>query len=90
MIETALEWRMPLTGKLGASLFLEGGAVGASALARRTRWLSDAGIGVRYTTPVGLIRADLAFQLRPLEGVDSTRLSETRPWRVHFGIGNAF
>ncbi|MBF0108276.1 MAG: BamA/TamA family outer membrane protein [Magnetococcales bacterium] len=45
--------------------------------------LSGAGMGVRYLTPVGPLRFDLAFPLRRREEVDD-------PFQVYVSIGQAF
>ena len=48
------------------------------------------GPGVRYRTPIGPIRADFGYQLTPIEGLLVNGEPETRHWRVHFSIGQAF
>jgi outer membrane translocation and assembly module TamA len=45
---------------------------------------------LRYRTPVGPIRVDLGYQLNPIEGLIINGEPQTRRWRVHFSIGQAF
>ena len=49
------------------------------------------GTGLRYTTPVGPLRFDIGYQLNPIPGliIDTGGL-QTRRWRMHFSIGQAF
>ena len=48
------------------------------------------GPGLRYRTPIGPVRADFGYQLTPIEGLLVNGEPETRRWRVHFSIGQAF
>jgi outer membrane protein assembly complex protein YaeT len=48
------------------------------------------GPGLRYRTPIGPVRADLGYQLTPIEGLLVDGEPEKRRWRVHFSIGQAF
>jgi outer membrane translocation and assembly module TamA len=50
----------------------------------------DVGPGLRYVTPVGPVRVDFAYQLNPIEGLLVDGLPESRRWRVHFSLGQAF
>ena len=50
----------------------------------------DVGPGIRYNTPIGPIRADLGFQLNPIPGLLVNGEPETRHFRFHFSIGQAF
>jgi translocation and assembly module TamA len=52
--------------------------------------LYDVGPGLRYITPIGPIRVDLARQLTPIEGLVINGLPESRRWRLHIGIGQSF
>ena len=52
------------------------------------RWA--AGPGIRYETPIGPLRLDLGIQLNPIDGLVINGTEETRKWRVHFSIGQAF
>jgi outer membrane translocation and assembly module TamA len=48
------------------------------------------GPGLRYRTPVGPLRLDLAYQLTPIEGLLVDGQPESRRWRVHVSIGQSF
>ena len=52
--------------------------------------VKDAGLGIRYTTPVGPLRFDFGYQLNPIEGLLVNGAPQTRQWRLHFSIGQAF
>jgi outer membrane translocation and assembly module TamA len=52
------------------------------------RW--DAGVGVRYLTPVGAIRVDVARQLTPIPNLFVNGAPSTRTWRLHFNLGHTF
>lgn len=53
---------------------------------------ADAGLGLRYVTPVGPIRFDFAYQLTPNEALvlQGASAGSYRRWRIHFSIGQAF
>jgi len=51
---------------------------------------SDVGVGVRYRTPIGLIRGDVALQLNPIPGLADGTTSAARTWRLHVSVGQAF
>jgi outer membrane translocation and assembly module TamA len=48
------------------------------------------GPGLRYRTPIGPVRADVGYQLTPIDGLLIDGEPEKRHWRVHFSIGQAF
>ena len=48
------------------------------------------GPGLRYQTPVGPIRFDVGYQLNPIPGLLVNGSPQTRRWRLHFSIGQAF
>ena len=41
-------------------------------------------------TPIGPVRFDFGSQLTPIEGLIINGEQETRHWRVHFSVGQAF
>jgi outer membrane protein insertion porin family len=91
MFEGSTEARVPLRGKLGAVAFLDFGNVDLDA------WRFDlgnlryaVGPGLRYLTPVGPARVDIGYQLNPEPGLLVNGKPETRRWRLHFSIGQAF
>ncbi len=91
MFESSLEMRANLTGKLGAVGFLDLGNVWASTWRVYFNQLRyDVGPGLRYDTPIGPLRVDLGYQLNPIPGLLVNGKPETRRWRIHFSIGQAF
>lgn len=83
LIEGSLEWRFPIVRGWGGVAFVDFGNVFPSAL---TYSLDDlrytGGVGVRYFTPVGPLRLDVAFVL------DSRAGDQTAP--LYLSIGQAF
>jgi len=85
------EVRAPLIGSLGAVAFLDGGNVWTNPWNFEVGDLRyDVGTGLRYQTPVGPLRADLGYQLNPIEGLIVNGKKEARRFRFHFSIGHAF
>jgi outer membrane translocation and assembly module TamA len=85
------EARFPVRGKLSAVAFVDGGNVWLdpwSVQLSDLRWA--AGPGIRYDTPIGPVRLDFGVQLNPIDGLVIEGSPETRTWRVHFSIGQAF
>ena len=91
MFESSAELRAPVWGNLSAVLFADAGNVWNDAWAFDLGDLRyDVGPGLRYLTPIGPIRADLGFQLNPLEGLLIDGKPQSRRFRFHFSIGQAF
>jgi len=91
MVELATELRVATAGKLSLVAFLDAGNVwGRSWQFEPSDVRADVGPGLRYRTPIGPIRADFGYQLNPVEGLLVNGEPETRHWRVHFSIGQAF
>jgi outer membrane protein insertion porin family/translocation and assembly module TamA len=85
------EARFPLGGNFGGVLFLDGGNVWSNSLDFNLNDMRyDAGVGLRYTTPVGPLRLDVGWQLNPIPGLLVDGQPQTRPLRLHFSIGQAF
>lgn len=91
MLDTSIEVRARMFGNFGIVAFADTGKVW------RREWqfdlsdlLADVGAGIRYYTPVGPLRFDAAWQLTPIAGLMSEGQPQTRRWRVHFSIGQAF
>jgi outer membrane protein assembly factor BamA len=85
------EIRAILHGNLGGVLFFDAGNVWADSWGIRLRDLRYAiGPGLRYQTPVGPIRFDFGYQLNPTPELIVNGAPQTRRWRVHFSIGQAF
>ena len=91
MLAFTEELRAVISGNFGGVLFLDGGNVWAESFAHRLNDLRYAiGPGVRYQTPIGPIRFDFGYQLNPEPGLLVNGEPQTRRWRVHFSIGQAF
>jgi outer membrane protein insertion porin family len=91
MLELSSELRlMNVYRSLGLVAFVDGGNAWEESwhVPDNLKW--DAGPGLRYQTPVGPIRADLAFQLTPIPNLLVNGEPEKRHWRVQFSIGQAF
>lgn len=79
----------------GVATFLDGGQVwsGLKSLSRREIQYSTGG-GIRYQTPIGPLRIDLAYVLNPtdadLDVLTGIQDVAGRRWRIHFSIGQAF
>ena len=92
MLAFTSEARATIRGSFGTVLFLDTGNVWANSWDVRLNDLRYAvGTGLRYTTPVGPLRFDIGYQLNPIPGliIDSGN-PQTRRWRMHFSIGQAF
>lgn len=91
MLAFSEELRAALRGKLGVVLFLDGGNVWADAFGDKLGELRYAvGPGLRYQTPVGPLRFDFGYQLNPTPGLLVNGTPQTRRFRLHFSIGQAF
>lgn len=91
LVEVSSELRVPLRGKISGVVFVDAGSVGSSDLSvEKLRMRVDVGPGLRYSTPIGDIRADVGFQLTPIEGLQINGAPERRNWRIHLSIGQAF
>jgi outer membrane translocation and assembly module TamA len=85
------EVRVPIKGKLGGVLFFDGGNVWMNPWDINLNDLRyDVGPGLRYNTPIGPIRFDLGYQLKTIPGLLVNGEEQTRRFRVHFSIGQAF
>jgi outer membrane protein insertion porin family len=91
MLAFSGELRARLHGNLGGVLFLDGGNVWADSMGFKLNDLRYAiGPGLRYQTPIGPIRFDFGWQLNPIPGLLVDGQPQSRRWRVHFSIGQAF
>jgi outer membrane protein assembly complex protein YaeT len=91
MFEWNSELRVATTRSLSLVAFLDAGnAWGRSWQFELGNLRAAVGPGLRYRTPIGPVRADFGYQLTPIEGLLVNGEPETRRWRVHFSIGQAF
>lgn len=91
LVEMSGELHVPLVDKLSGVFFVDAGDVGGSRWnIQGLRLRADVGPGLRYATPIGIVRADVGFQLNPIAGLVVSGTPNPRPWRVHFSIGQAF
>ncbi len=82
LVEASVEWRQRVWGDVGAVAFVDAGSVGTSSAPEFSNLRFGAGVGVRYHTPIGPIRADVAVPLVKQPGSSS--------FGLYVGIGQAF
>jgi outer membrane protein assembly complex protein YaeT len=84
LVEASTELRFPLKGSLTGVAFVDAGNATPKAFSLKGAEIKiGAGVGVRYTSPVGPVGVDIAWKLEPY-ALDRT------PYLVHFFIGYAF
>jgi translocation and assembly module TamA len=79
----SLEYRQRFGQNLGAAFFVDGGQVGSSFSLNPTNLFVGVGGGVRYYTPIGPIRLDVAV---PLKRYDT----DPSPFQIYIGLGQAY
>jgi len=82
LVEGSVELRQRITGPYGVAVFVDAGSVGESAAAGFGDLRIGAGVGVRYATAIGPIRADFALPLSKETGSSG--------YGIYVGIGQAF
>lgn len=91
MLEINSEIRWPIAGSLGLVGFVDAGNVWTDRAVMRLDDLQvDAGPGLRWTSPVGVLRADLGIQITRVDGLIVDGKPERSRWRFHLSIGQAF
>lgn len=78
------EVRLRMNDSFSVVAFADAGAVSATAPGGAGDWHAGGGLGIRYVTPIGPLRLDLASPLRRNAGVTGSRL------QIYLGIGQAF
>lgn len=83
IVNLSLETRFQLRERIGAVAFVDAGQIwDEGAFQGETKWHAGAGIGVRYDTPIGPIRLDVAT---PIQGdEDDSKV------QIYLGLGQAF
>ncbi|MWV26133.1 outer membrane protein assembly factor [Methylobacterium sp. 2A] len=85
LLEASVEARIKVTDTIGVVPFFDAGTAFASALPDfEEKIRKSVGIGLRYYTGIGPIRADLAFPLDPYKG------GHVRPAVLYLSLGQAF
>lgn len=77
-----IEYRQHLFGNFGAVAFVDAGQVSAKNAPFQGTLRIGPGIGVRYYTPIGPVRFDVAVPANPTPGGDR--------FELYFGLGEAF
>ena len=91
LLTATVEARVPIFKRLRGAVFVEAGNVWQDPWALRLGDLRyDAGPGLRFDTPFGLVRVDFGYQLRPLDGLRIDGQPQKSRWRFNFGVGEAF
>ncbi len=84
VLEGSAEARYRLTETLGLVAFVDTGNAYATATPQPSKGLQwGAGVGIRYYTPIGPVRADIAVPLNKRQGIDDS-------FQVYFSLGQAF
>jgi translocation and assembly module TamA len=84
ILELSSEVRVGITEKIGFVLFADGGNAYEPVypdFSESLRW--GTGAGIRYVTPFGPLRLDIAFPVNRREGIDD-------PFQVYVSIGQAY
>jgi len=82
LVEASVELRQRVWGDIGAVAFVDAGSVGTSSAPDFSNLRFGAGLGVRYHTPIGPIRADVAVPL--------VKQPNSSSFGLYVGIGQAF
>jgi translocation and assembly module TamA len=84
VVEASSEVRYRITDTIGLVAFLDGGNAYTTSIPKLNQALLwGAGLGVRYYTPIGPVRADIGVPLNRRSGIDDA-------FQVYFSLGQAF
>ena len=78
----SIEVRQRILGEWGVAGFVDAGQVGTTSVPLQTKVYVGAGLGLRYYTPIGAIRLDVAVPANKQAGSDT--------FEVYVGLGQAF
>jgi translocation and assembly module TamA len=82
LLEASVEWRQRIWGDIGGVAFVDAGSVGVTSAPDFSSLRVGAGLGVRYYTAIGPIRADVALPL--------IRQPGSSGYGLYVGIGQSF
>jgi len=82
LVELSAEWRQRVWRDLGAVAFIDAGSVSSGSAPDTSQLRVGAGLGVRYRTPIGPLRADIGVPLVKQQGNSA--------FGLYVGIGQAF
>ncbi len=82
-ITASLEARMKVTDTIGLAAFVDAGNTFNSSMPQfKDEWYTGVGAGVRYLTPIGPLRLDVAVPLK--------KIKDEPKFGVYLGLGQAF
>ncbi len=79
----SVEYRQRIGANYGFAVFADGGQVSASLRPLASSFYTGLGAGVRYYTPIGPVRFDIAVPLKHY-------ISNGDPFEIYVGLGQAF
>jgi translocation and assembly module TamA len=84
VLEGGAELRFPIWRRIGGAAFFEAGGVDETGIFTFAQGIrTSTGLGVRYNTPIGPLRLDVAVPLDRRRDID-------RPIQIYIGLGQAF
>lgn len=84
VVEASAEARYRVSNTVGVVAFLDAGNAYATSVPKLSQPMQvGAGLGLRYYTPIGPVRADIGFPLNPRDGIDDA-------FQLYFSLGQAF
>jgi translocation and assembly module TamA len=83
IVAGSLEFRQRFGANFGGAIFVDGGQVSDTLKADASDFFIGVGFGVRYYTPIGPIRLDVAFPTRQYSNDDV-------PFEIYIGLGQSF
>jgi len=89
----SVEFRQRFGQNFGTAVFLDAGNVSKNLSPFNGQLKTGAGVGLRYYTPIGPIRLDVAVPLQRRSGTDSSGKAIANPddaFEIYIGLGQAF